>query len=418
MDNVNPDSQVVITDSRRWQRLAVLRSANFRKLWVANNLSLAGDFFNYVALAWLVLQLTGSSLALGAVLVAQAIPRSALMLVGGALVDRLSARVTMLGSMGLRVAVVGPLAALVITGQVRMWEVYVAAVVFGVVDAFFMPARSAVLPRLVAGDQLEPANALMSLSSQVSIVAGPALAGLVIARFGTGWAFAIDAACFVLGLVLVFWLPPVKRATESKASAGGLRGEITAGFRYAWADLGIRSILLIVAAVDFAANGAIGVGLPTLAHGRFGAGAIGLGVLLAAWALGATVGSAGSGMVSPHKRFGWMVVLVCGWTGLSIVAVGLVPSLLPAAAILGVTGIASGMLNTYGMSWLQRRTDPSMQGRVMSLLMLASIGLVPIAYALSGLLAQVNVTLLFAIAGCLVVIASAGAATSRTVRSL
>src|SRR5690348_1360228 len=114
---------------------SVFSSGPFRKLWVATALSLFGDFISYVAMAWLVLQLTGSSLALGTVLVVQALPRAVLMVVGGALTDRLSARVTMLGSMGLRAAAVGPLAVLVVSGHVQMWQVYAIAVVFGVVDA-------------------------------------------------------------------------------------------------------------------------------------------------------------------------------------------------------------------------------------------------------------------------------------------
>src|SRR4051812_7321292 len=151
MDNIpSAEPMAVAVPLPRIRPWHVLRSAEFVKLWVANNLSLVGDFFNYVALAWLVLQLTGSSPALGSVLVGQALPRSVLMLVGGAVVDRMSARVTMIGSMGLRVVVVGPLALLVISGHVQMWEVYSASAVFGVVDAFFQPARSAILPRLVA----------------------------------------------------------------------------------------------------------------------------------------------------------------------------------------------------------------------------------------------------------------------------
>jgi len=399
-------------------RLAVLRSADFRKLWVANNLSLIGDFFSYVALAWLVLQLTGSSLALGGVLVAQAVPRSVLMLVGGAFVDRVSARVTMLGSMGLRIVVVGPLAVLVLSGHVQIWEVYIASFVFGVVDAFFLPARAAILPRLVADRDLEPANALLNISSQASIVLGPALAGLVIAGFGTGWAFAADAACFAVGLPLVLWLPGVKPASDAASAARSMGGQILAGFRYAWSDLGIRAILLIIAAFDFAANGALGVGLPTLAHGRFGAGAVGLGVLLAAWGLGAVLGAAWAGMMPPPRRFGWMVVVGLAWIGLAVLATGLVPSLLPAVAILATAGVANGVINTYGISWLQRRTEASMQGRVMSLVMLASMGLVPIGYAVAGVLAQASSTLLFVLAGGLMVIAASSAAVSRTVRSL
>src|SRR5438270_7434630 len=150
--------------SPRLRPWTLLRSADFVKLFIASNLSLLGDFFSYIALAWLVLQLTGSSLALGGVLVAQALPRSILMAVGGALVDRLSARVTMLASMGLRVVAVGALAVLVLTGHVQMWEVYVCSFVFGVVDAFFMPARSSILPRVVADRELEPANAMLNVA--------------------------------------------------------------------------------------------------------------------------------------------------------------------------------------------------------------------------------------------------------------
>ncbi|HET9410989.1 MAG TPA: MFS transporter [Candidatus Dormibacteraeota bacterium] len=418
MENLGAQPATPPASRVRVNRLAVLRSADFRKLWVANNLSLVGDFFSYVALAWLVLQLTGSSLALGGVLVAQAVPRSVLMLVGGALVDRVSARVTMLGSMGLRIAVVGPLAVLVLTGHVQMWEVYLASFVFGVVDAFFLPARAAILPRLVDDRDLEPANALLTISSQASIVVGPALAGLVVAGFGTGWAFAADATCFAVGLPLVLWLPAIKPAPSATPAARGMGGQIVAGFRYAWSDLGIRAVLLIIAAFDFAANGAIGVGLPTLAHGRFDAGAIGLGFLYAAWGLGAVLGAALAGIVPPPRRFGWMVVIGLAWIGLAVLATGLVPTLLPAVAILATAGISSGVVNTYGISWLQRRTEPSMQGRVMSLVMLASIGLVPIGYAAAGILAQASPTLLFVIAGGVMVIAASGAAISRTVRSL
>ncbi|HEV2966931.1 MAG TPA: MFS transporter, partial [Candidatus Dormibacteraeota bacterium] len=110
-------SPQAITTSRR-RPWTVFSSGSFRKLWAATTLSLFGDFFSYIAMAWLVLQLTGSSLALGTVLVVQALPRAVLMVVGGALADRVSPRLTMLGSMGLRAVVVAPLAVLVLTGRV------------------------------------------------------------------------------------------------------------------------------------------------------------------------------------------------------------------------------------------------------------------------------------------------------------
>jgi hypothetical protein len=416
MEELNPPPAVDTSRPRPW---TVFSSGSFRKLWVATTLSLFGDFFSYIAMAWLVLQLTGSSLALGTVLVVQALPRAALMVVGGALADRLSSRLTMLGSMGLRAVVVAPLAVLVLAGRVQMWEVYGIAVVFGIVDAFFMPARSSILPRVVADHELEPGNAVLNVTAQTSVILGPVLGGLIVAVLGIGWAFAGDAACFAIGFLFILWLPAAARAGAGEAHPdGGLGGQIVAGFRYAWANIGIRGTLIVIAIVDFAANGALGVGIPTLAHGRFAAGATGLGILLSAWGVGATAGALGSGFVPPPKRFGWLIVVLCAWLGVGIGAVGLQPSLIPAALLMGFSGIGTGVVNTYAVSWLQRRIDTAMQGRVMSLVMLASMGLTPLAYAASGAIADVNPTLLFLIAGGMMLLCAAGTAASRSVRSL
>jgi MFS family permease len=397
----------------------VFGSSPFRKLWAATTISWLGDFFSYVAMAWLVLQLTGSSLALGTVLVVQALPRAVLMVVGGALTDRFSARVTMLGSMGLRAVFVAPLAVLVLSGRIEMWEVYGIAVVFGIVDAFFMPARSSILPQVVSDGELEPGNALLNVTSMAAAIVGPVLGGLVVAAFGLGWAFAVDAACFVVGFVFVLWLPARVRAVAGKKHPdGGLGGQVVAGLRYAWSDIGIRATLIVVAVIDFAANGAIGVGFPTIAHSRFGAGATGFGILLGAWAVGATAGALGAGFVPPPKRFGLLIVALCVWLGVGIALVGVLPTLGLAALVMAVSGIGTGVVNTYGVSWLQRRTDPAMRGRVMSLVMLASTGLTPIAYAVSGAVAQVHVTLLFLIAGGMMLLCAAGTAASRQVRTL
>ena len=405
-----------VAEPKRW---SVLSSPSFIKLWAGSTLSLFGYFFSFIAMAWLVLQLTGSSVALGGVLVLESLPRAVLMVVGGAMADRLSPRLTMLASMGLRTLFVGPFAFLIITHHAQMWETYLVALVMGVGDAFFMPARSSILPSLVAPSELEASNAVLNVSGQGAVVLGPVIAGLVVAAFGTGWAFAGDAVCFAIGFAFVLSLPAANRAaTGGPHLDGGLARQILAGLRYAWSDFGIRLALIVIAVIDFAAQGAIGVGLPTLAHGRYGAGAPGLGVLFAAWGLGATAGALGAGFVRPPKRMGMLIVALCFWLGLGIVGVGLVPALLPAAILMGVTGVGTGVINTYGVSWLQRRTDPSMVGRVMSLIMLASQGLTPIGYAVSGFVAQLNPTLLFVIAGGMMLACGVGAVANPRVRSV
>jgi hypothetical protein len=113
-----------------------------------------------------------------------------------------------------------------------------------------------------------------------------------------------------------------------------------------------------------------------------------------------------------------MIVALCLWLGVGIGAVGLLPALAPAALLMAFSGISTGVVNTYAVSWLQRRTDSAMQGRVMSLVMLASMGLAPVAVAASGAIAELNATLLFLIAGGMILLCGAGAAASRQVRSL
>jgi hypothetical protein len=113
-----------------------------------------------------------------------------------------------------------------------------------------------------------------------------------------------------------------------------------------------------------------------------------------------------------------MLIGVCVWIGVGIAVVGVLPTLVPAAVTMAVCGISTGAINTYGISWLQRRVEPAMQGRVMALVMTASMGLAPVALALAGVIAELNTTLLFVAAGALIVLAGAGAAVSRTLRAV
>jgi MFS family permease len=184
-----------------------LRNRNFRLLWGGEAISLLGDQFYLIALPWLVLQLTGEALAVGAVLALAGVPRALFMLVGGALTDRFSPRRVMLASNLLRMVLVTLLSGLVIGDLIQLWMLYLLALAFGVIDAFFFPAQSAIVPRLVGREQLQTANAIIQGTMQVSLFAGPVLAGTLIAVLGNGQsgqdvsgiglAFAIDALTFL-----------------------------------------------------------------------------------------------------------------------------------------------------------------------------------------------------------------------------
>jgi MFS family permease len=148
----SPDETDIRPEKSRLSLPTVLRRRDFRLLWIGEAISLLGDQFYMIALPWLVLQLTGDALAMGAVLALGGIPRALFMLVGGALTDRFSPRNVMLTSNLLRLGLVSILAVMVITGAMQLWMLFAFALLFGLADAFFFPAQSAIIPRLVAGE--------------------------------------------------------------------------------------------------------------------------------------------------------------------------------------------------------------------------------------------------------------------------
>lgn len=394
---------------------AVLRSRRYLVFWTAQFASLMAGFFNYVAVAWLVLQLTGSTLAVGGVLAAASIPQAAFMLLGGALSDRFAPRNTMLAAGVVRGAVMGVLALVTLTHSLQLWELFAGAVLVGTTSAFFVPASTSILPRLVADDQLEAGNALLNLSRTAAMILGSAVAGVVVAAAGAGIGLAVDAAASVLAGLLMLLLPG---GAASRTTTGNPLADIRDGILHVWGDVQLRTTLLLISVLNLFALGAIEVGLPALAHQRFSQGAAALGITFAAWGLGSTAGSIFAGTRPSPAHFGWIMLGTVALIGAGIAAAGLAPTLPVLVPIMVVLGVVEGLGTTYVMSWMQRRTDPAMQGRVMSLAMFASMGLEPLALALSGALASRQLSLLFWGSAIAIELTAVGAGLSRSVRRM
>lgn len=392
----------------------VLRSRSYLLLWGAQFASLMAGFFNYIAVAWLVLQLTGSSLAVGSVLAAASLPAAALMLFGGAASDRFSPRTTMLVAAVLRGAVVAVLAVLTIAHTVQLWELFVAAAFVGATSAFFVPASTSLLPRLVTPEQLPAGNALLNLSRTGAMVLGSAAAGVVVAAVGAGSALAVDAGASLLAGALVLPLP----VGGTVRGRGGALGAVRDGILYVWRDVPLRATLVAMAVLNFVAIGAIEVGLPALAFERFGDGAAALGVAFASWGIGSTVGSLVAGTRPIPERFGRFLVGTVVLIGAGVAAAGFAATLPLLVGVMVALGVVEGLSTTYLLSWLQRRTESEMQGRVMSLAMLASVGLEPLALALAGAIAAQGLGLLFWVSAVAIEVTALGAGLSRSVRAM
>jgi MFS family permease len=378
--------------------------------------SMLAGFFNYVAVAWLTLQLTGSTLAVGSVLAAGAVPLALLMLLGGALSDRFSPRRTMIAAGLARGAVIGVLAILTLTHSVQLWQLFAAAVLVGATSALFFPASTSMLPRLLAREQLEAGNAFLNISRTLATVLGPALAGVVVAAMGAGSALGVDAAASILAGLLALRLPASDR--NPAAARSNPLGDIRDGILHVWRDVPLRATLLIVAVLNLFVLGPVEVGLPALAHQRFPQGAVALGTTFAAWGVGSTIGSVVAGARPAPNRFGWVMVAVVALLGAGIAAAGVAPTLLVLLPVMIVVGAIEGGGTTYLISWMQRRTEIGMQGRVMSLVMLASVGLEPVALAMAGALASRQLALLFWGSAVAIELTALLAALSRSVRRM
>src|SRR5262249_31110540 len=145
-----------------------LREGNFRMFWIGSAISLLGDQFYLVALPWVVLQITGSAIAMGTILMAAAIPRAVLMLIGGALTDRTSPRWIMMSTASARTVLVAAIGVLLWAHRLQIWELYVLGFAFGVADAFSMPAASTFLPSLVKREQMVAATSVFQTTAQLT----------------------------------------------------------------------------------------------------------------------------------------------------------------------------------------------------------------------------------------------------------
>lgn len=426
--------------SRGTSPFAVLRVRNFLLLCIGQGISLLGDQFHLVALPWLVLQLTGNGLAMGTVLATAGIPRALFMLVGGALADRFSPRAVMLGSTLLRFGLVASLTVLVLTESIELWMLYFIALIFGLADAFFYPAENAIVPQLLDRELLQTGNALVQGTALISVFVGPVLAGILISLFGSGGtqidgsavvrpdlqgigiAFGFDAFTFVISAITL-WMMRFSGSKEQMRQierAASVVSSIREGLVTVWNDATLRTSFIIIAAISLLFNGPFVVGIPVLANSRFPEGVAAFGIIFSSYGGGSLLGT-GLAVALPKpssQRLGSIFLAVISVLGFGLVLLGIVSSIGVAALVSFAIGAANSYVVILFTTWLQRRTPPSMLGRMMSVLMLAAVGLNPVSSALAGALIDLNATALLVCAGTLVTVIVLLSALNPNMRSM
>jgi MFS family permease len=359
-----------------------LGNRNYRYYFAGQSLSLVGTWMQSIAQSWLVYSLTHSGVDVGLLVAAQTLPILLFGPIGGTIADRFGKYRILFWTQGLAGVQAAVLATLDLTGNLRLWELFVVAASLGFVNMVDNPTRQTFIVEMVGREMLANAVTLNSVMVNAARAVGPAAAGVLIASLGSGWCFAVNAVSFVFVLCALGAIRKDELAVAPRAAKA--KGQLLQGFRYVARTPLLRHALIMMAVVgcltyEFQTT------LPLMAGSVFRGGSATYGFLTAAMGVGAVVG----GLVAAGRRGrspGRMVRTVIAFGAVMGLA-ALAPTPLTEELALLLVGAMSVTFLSLANATLQLEAAPEMRGRVMSLWSVAFMGTTPIGGPLVGLLA-------------------------------
>jgi len=376
----------------------------FRLLIAAVSISIFAEGMWTVVMALQVIALADDPAALSLVAACLATGMLTFILVGGIVADRVSQRAVIIAVETVNVVAVGAVAILGMLGSLQLWHMAVAAAALGVGAAFFFPAYSAYLPRILPAEHLLAANGVEgAIRPTLQQAIGPAVAGMLVgATFPTLGAVTV-AGLFAVGLGLLVSMRPAKGShivLEVVRRKPHPLADLRDGFLFVARTRWLLWTLLFASMWVFLAMGPIDVLLPFVARDRFAHGEQMYGFVLAAFGLGSAAGALGVSSRRLPRRYLTVMMLMWGVGSLPLAIVGVTRSFPLMAVAVFVVGIADGVGMVIWGTLLQRRVPPEMLGRVSSLDFFVSLAFMPVSMAVAGPLSKVvRVEVIFAVAG-------------------
>ena len=356
---------------------------NYRLYFAGQLISTTGTWMQSIAQAWLVLQITGSGVALGITVALQFTPVLLVGAWGGLVADRVDKRRLLVGTQAAAGVLALVLGTVTVLGVVQLWMIFVLALGLGAVNALDNPARRAFVVEMVGAEHVSNAVSLSSAMFMAARVIGPAIAGLVIAGFGVRWCFFANGVSY--SAAVIAFLAMRENEFFSVEPVPKRRGQLREGLRYAWSTPTLRLVLVLTAVIGTLAFN-FQVVLPLLAKQTFSGGADTLGVLYASMSIGSVLGA----LVSAHearatRRFVLGAALAFG---AALVAAALAPTFGLELLVLVPVGAAGIAFTAMANGVLQTETAPEMRGRVAALFTVAFLGSTPIGGPIIGLVSQ------------------------------
>jgi len=395
-------------------------------LWLGSlGTSLCADQVFFLALTWAAIQV-GTPGQVGVVVAAASLPRLVLLLLGGTLADRVNPRVLAAVSDAGRAVAVAAAVAVVLTVDLRIWQLVVVAVAVGALDGLFMPAIGALPASIAPPHLLGRVGALRAVAQRVALLLAGPISGALIAWAGIAAGLATAAALFLVSVTLLLLLPTRAAAPGAAGHPVGtpapgpaptsFAADLAAGLRVVRRDAVLPWLLLLIAALNLGFAGPVTAGLPLLAAEQHW-GASGAGFLLGAFGIGAAATGLTLIFVRGLPRNGVVLLVAFAVQGLAIGAFAFAPGLLGALVDALLLGLGSGVVSSIVYGMLHTATPPAALGRVMALVSIALEATFPVSNYLTGVVVQVRGSdLAFLVGGGLLVVAAVAAATRPAIR--
>jgi MFS family permease len=368
--------------SQVWQAFSLLyRYPAFGRLWVGRSISLFGDAFTLIALPWFVLQVTDSGTATAGILLSLQLPAILTSMAIGSLIDRFQPRAIITIDNGPRTLIIGTIPILHWFGLLELWLLFLLTFLAGMlVPATEVGSRS-VLPDLVEDKDLDAANMLWSFSLNLSLVVGPAVAGLLVASFGGPSVLLIDAATFAVMAIVAATMPTVERGKPSMQAPLSER----LGLRQLW-DMKVVRYTTLLSLVFFSSYGPLEAAMPVYSDAILQTDARGYGLLWSALAVSALIGTLSSTTLSQRLRLGVALPLIAFLWGTSLLPMAFTNHLWLACGLLLLGGLMWGPYTPMETTLLQRNVPKEQLGRVFGARSTLLTGGSPLGLAVGGIL--------------------------------
>ena len=365
----------------------IFQNRNLTLLWLGQMASQSGDSIYQIGLLWIVLELSGSTSVTGMVAMASYLPAVLLAMVAGVTADHNDRRKIMLISDAFRFILVLLIPGAFLVGFLNPHFLGINAFAIAIAATFFNPAKDAFVPQIVAKEGLLKANSLIQTSWQISLLLGPAIAGVMLHYFGNVHLFTACSSAYLFSFILVFLIRPARKFSGTTKDSTGLE-EVKDGLLFVLRHSVIFPLLLITIADNLLIMGPAIVGTPVFVRETLGLDAGAYAIIMACFAVGTLIGSGGLFLFGGRFKKGHILLTGMVWDGITFIPLYFIKSLSAAAILVIIHAVAIPLLVVPRTSLIQDIVPANMTGRIFALMHLSVVGMSAISAGLSGLILE------------------------------